>query len=243
MKPPTSLLILDDLNARLKLKPTGQKYFEDSANARDALVQKQGLSVVPNLKPTKRVAGGKASENVPADIANSVEPGEVKDSVEWGAEFANPTGEILDSLVAPTKSGRVNSSTSYRDVPAGTQAFNKSQKNGKQINLGADFAGKEGDSLTNPFNGDAKVVSGLGLSGAGNSVTLEYTLPSGKKLYADLNHNQKNLVKEGDIVKPGQEVALMGKTGNASGAHSDFSVYSFNKGKNPVYFDTSSKFK
>ncbi len=46
------------------------------------------------------------------------------------------------------------------------------------------------------------------------------------------NHNSKLLVKEGDVVKQGQVIALVGATGNVTGPHLDFSII-----KNKEYLD------
>lgn len=205
-----------------------------------------GIVDFDELKPTTKAKETTTqSSNRSFDLSGI----KVKDQVEWGAKFAEPPTGLLDLIKSPTGSNTTNSATTYRNVPAGTSAFNVSQNNGKQINFGADLAVEKGTELINPFNGEAKVVKPLGLSGAGNAVRLEYTNKDGSKIYADLNHNEKNLVKVGQVVKPNQAVALAGDSGNTSTSgsgskkvHSDFTLYIMD-GNKPVYFDTSSKFK
>lgn len=194
----------------------------------------------PILKTPKASSPSPAPSNSSTTDYNGLK---IKDEVEWGAKFAEPPEGLLDQLVSPTGVDTVNSATAYRDVPAGTQAFNVSKANGKQINFGADFGAEKGRPLVSPFKGEAKVVKPLGLTGAGNTVRLEYTTPDGQKVYADLNHNDSNKVKVGQTVKPGEVVALAGRTGNANGVHSDFSVYALDENDRPIYFDTSKKFK
>ena len=205
-----------------------------------------GIVDFDELKPTAKIKETTTqSSNRYFDLSGI----KVKDQVEWGAKFAEPPAGLLDLVKSPTVSNTTNSATTYRNVPAGTSAFNVSQNNGKQINFGADLAVERGTQLVNPFEGKAKVVKPLGLSGAGNAVRLEYTNKDGSKIYADLNHNEKNLVKVGQVVEPNQAVAIAGDSGNTSTSgsgskkvHSDFTLYIMD-GNKPVYFDTSSKFR
>jgi len=72
-------------------------------------------------------------------------------------------------------------------------------------NKGVDIAGQSGDSVT--AAGAGKVVYvGAGLRGYGNLVIIKHN-SSFLSAYA---HNQKILVKEGQAVKRGQEIALLG---------------------------------
>lgn len=209
-------------------------------NLNSPQVEDPELEDVPTVEAPKESATDSAPVSSPTIDYNGIK---IKDEVEWGAKFAEPPEGLLDLLVSPTGVDTVNSATAYRNVPAGTQAFNVSKTTGKQINFGADFGAQKGQELVNPFKGEAKVVKPLGLSGAGNAVRLEYTTPDGQKVYADLNHNEANKVKVGQTVKPGQVVATAGASGNTSGVHSDFSVYALDGNNKPIYFDTSSRFK
>ena len=72
-------------------------------------------------------------------------------------------------------------------------------------NKGVDIAGQSGDSVT--AAGAGKVVYvGAGLRGYGNLVIIKHN-SSFLSAYA---HNQRILVKEGQAVKRGQEIALLG---------------------------------
>jgi murein DD-endopeptidase MepM/ murein hydrolase activator NlpD len=47
------------------------------------------------------------------------------------------------------------------------------------------------------------------------------------------SHNSKNLVKEGDCVKCGQQIALTGRTGRATTEHLHFELRKNGKPQNP----------
>ena len=49
-------------------------------------------------------------------------------------------------------------------------------------------------------------------------------------------HNNRNLVKTGDIVKKGQLIAKMGSTGHSTGPHIHLEVLKNNKNINPNKF-------
>lgn len=73
--------------------------------------------------------------------------------------------------------------------------------------LGIDIDGTEGDSVVAASNG-VVVFSGAGLNGYGNLVIIKHN-----SIYLTAYaHNQTLLVKEGDAVKIGQEIAKMGMT-------------------------------
>jgi murein DD-endopeptidase MepM/ murein hydrolase activator NlpD len=60
-----------------------------------------------------------------------------------------------------------------------------------------------------------------GTSGAyGNVVLIDH----GSELQSLYGHNQENLVREGDRVRRGQIIALVGRTGNATGDHLHFEL-------------------
>jgi lipoprotein NlpD len=82
--------------------------------------------------------------------------------------------------------------------------FNKSKNDAK----GIDIAGSEGKPVRAASAGKV-VYSGNGLISYGNLVIIKHS----KSYLSAYAHNKKLLVKEGEIVKAGQKIAEIGKTG------------------------------
>jgi len=99
---------------------------------------------------------------------------------------------------------------------------------GKQaMHNGLDFAGKEGSSVVAVASG---VVTWEGIkSGYGKMVEVSH----GDGFVTRYAHNQKNLVTLGDVVRQGDAIALMGKSGRATGAHVHFEVYKHGRSVDP----------
>ncbi len=95
---------------------------------------------------------------------------------------------------------------------------------------GVDLPGKAGTPIAAVAHG---IVSFVGVkSGYGNIV--ELTHPDGYVTrYA---HNQQNLVQVGDLVRKGQNVALLGSTGRSTGNHVHFEVLKNGEFVNPAPF-------
>jgi murein DD-endopeptidase MepM/ murein hydrolase activator NlpD len=86
------------------------------------------------------------------------------------------------------------------------------------VHRGVDFAGPEGSSVSSVAAG---LVTFAGeRSGYGEMVEINH----GNGLATRYCHNEKLLVKQGDMVRKGQEVALMGSTGHSTGPHVHFEV-------------------
>ena len=102
---------------------------------------------------------------------------------------------------------------------------------GKPANhTGIDFAGKHGDDIVAVADG---VVTWSG-DRYGYGVMVEINHGNGYSTrYA---HNSENLVSVGDEVRKGQIVALMGKTGRATGPNLHFEVLRNGSRVNPVNF-------
>jgi murein DD-endopeptidase MepM/ murein hydrolase activator NlpD len=102
---------------------------------------------------------------------------------------------------------------------------------GKPANhTGIDFAGKHGDEIVAVADG---VVTWSG-DRYGYGVMVEINHGNGYSTrYA---HNSENRVSVGDEVKKGQVVALMGKTGRATGPNLHFEVLREGRRVNPVNF-------
>lgn len=85
-----------------------------------------------------------------------------------------------------------------------------------------DFAAPKGTPVLAAADGTVIVEKGAGkwYGGYGNYIVIAHDNGT-QTLYA---HNSKNLVNVGDVVKQGQQIALVGSTGRSSGPHSHFEV-------------------
>lgn len=84
----------------------------------------------------------------------------------------------------------------------------KSNKTGRK---GIDIAGSEGNSVNAAASGKV-VYSGNGLISYGNLVIIKHN----RSYLSAYAHNRKLLVKEGEVIKAGQKIAELGKTGTDS---------------------------
>lgn len=118
----------------------------------------------------------------------------------------------------PIAEGWLSSRYGKRNDPfTGKQDFHK----------GLDFAGKQGSDVIVVGDG---VVSWAGKrSGYGNLIEVNH----GNGYTTRYGHNQQHLVKVGDKVKKGQQIALMGSTGRSTGPHVHFEVLQNGKTVNP----------
>lgn len=121
----------------------------------------------------------------------------------------------------PVEDGWLSSKYGKRNDPfSGKQEFHK----------GLDFAGKKGSEVVVVGDG---VVTWVGeRSGYGDMVEVSH----GNGYVTRYGHNQKHLVKIGDTVRKGQQIALMGSSGRSTGPHVHFEVLRDGKTVNPVKY-------
>jgi len=129
-------------------------------------------------------------------------------------EHATPSGW-------PVSSGYITSKFGYRRHPI----YKRSK-----FHTGVDFASKRGTAVL--ATADGVVVFSGWQSGYGRMVEVRH-MDGLKTRYA---HNQKNLVKEGDMVKKGQTIAQLGSSGRSTGPHVHFEVRKDGKALNPLKF-------
>ena len=100
--------------------------------------------------------------------------------------------------------------------------------NGQRVHHdGVDFAGKENSEIIAVAAG---VVTWSGERyGYGQMVEINH----GGDYVTRYAHNNKNLVKVGDVVKKGQVIALMGSSGRSTGPHVHFEVYKHGRAVDP----------
>ncbi|WP_296227649.1 M23 family metallopeptidase [Ralstonia sp. UBA689] len=95
---------------------------------------------------------------------------------------------------------------------------------------GVDFVGPVGTPIVAAAGG--VVVASEYRSDYGNMVDIDH----GNGLKTRYAHASKVFVKIGDIVKAGQRIALIGRTGRATGSHLHFEVHVNDVPQNPVAF-------
>jgi len=121
----------------------------------------------------------------------------------------------------PVEDGWLSSKYGKRNDPfTGKQEFHK----------GLDFAGKKGTEVI--VVGDGVVTWAGERSGYGNMIEVSH----GNGYVTRYGHNQKHLVKVGDTVRKGQQIALMGSTGRSTGPHVHFEVMRDGKTVNPAKY-------
>lgn len=169
--------------------------------------------------------GAESAEDVPAgDLLSSL------DALE--AQFAH-SGRQLSVLEAML----FNQKLENKRTPAGMPApgyissvyggRNDPFGRGRAHHLGIDIDANTGDPVTAAAEG---VVSFSGVrNGYGNVVEIDHG-NGYKTLYA---HNSANLVRSGDVVRAGQQIAKVGSTGRSTGSHLHFEVQLNGRQVNP----------
>ncbi|HAI59942.1 MAG TPA: peptidase [Xanthomonadaceae bacterium] len=101
---------------------------------------------------------------------------------------------------------------------------------GRAHHFGVDFDANYGDPITAAADG---IVSFAGVkSGYGYTVVVDHG-DGYQTLYA---HNQRNVVRAGDVVRAGQKLATVGSSGRSTGAHLHFEVHVNGRPVNPMAY-------
>jgi LysM repeat protein len=100
---------------------------------------------------------------------------------------------------------------------------------GRRFHGGIDISGERGTPIMAADEG-VVMFSGRGPDGYGNAVMLNH----GDGLMTLYAHNERNVVRQGERVRRGQIVALMGDTGRASGTHVHFEVHQYGRLVDPL---------
>lgn len=110
--------------------------------------------------------------------------------------------------------------------PYGMRIHPKSSE--KKIHKGIDIGAQKGDIVIAVKDG--RVVESRMTKGYGNMIIIEHDKKT-KTLYAHLNSRS---VKEGEIVKGGEEIGTVGSTGISTGPHLHIEVIIDNEAQNPL---------
>lgn len=126
----------------------------------------------------------------------------------------------------PIDGGWISSSYGYRTDPiTGRDAFH----------AGTDFATHAGNSVHAVAGG---VVTFSGQRGAyGHMVEINH----GNGYTTRYAHNKENLVRVGEVVRAGDEIALIGSTGRSTGPHVHLEVREHGQPKNPAPFASAER--
>lgn len=160
--------------------------------------------------------GSESAADVPAgDLLSSL------DSLQ--SQFAH-SGRQLSVLEALLFDQKLESKRTPAGMPApgyissGYGGRNDPFGRGRAHHLGIDIDANTGDPVTAAAEG---VISFSGVRrGYGNVVEIDHG-NGYKTLYA---HNSANLVRAGDVVRAGQQIAKVGSTGRSTGSHLHFEV-------------------
>jgi murein DD-endopeptidase MepM/ murein hydrolase activator NlpD len=102
---------------------------------------------------------------------------------------------------------------------------------GGRFHAGIDISGERGTPIVAVDEG-VVMFSGHGPDGYGNVVMLDH----GSGLITFYAHNERNVVRQGERVRRGQTVALMGDSGRASGTHVHFEVHQHGRLVDPLHW-------
>jgi murein DD-endopeptidase MepM/ murein hydrolase activator NlpD len=98
----------------------------------------------------------------------------------------------------------------------------------RQFHAGLDIAGAPGTSVVAPARGRVEFVGNKGP--LGNTVLIDH----GFGIRTQYGHNERILVKRGDVVERGQSIALLGSTGRSTGPHVHYVVEVNGKAVDPI---------
>lgn len=159
------------------------------------------LAAINGLKKPYVINPGQTLRLTGKPILNSIRPGAKNTIV--GKSATRLTRPVTSTIVSPVETNR---SVSWQWPVKGKliARFNKGKNNAK----GIDIAGSQGKTVKAAASGKV-VYSGNGLISYGNLVIIKHS----RSYLSAYAHNKKLLVKEGEMVKAGQKIAELGKTG------------------------------
>ncbi|MCK7575410.1 MAG: M23 family metallopeptidase [Chromatiales bacterium] len=119
----------------------------------------------------------------------------------------------------PVRSGYISSTYGFRVHPV---------RNTRQFHEGVDFAAKRGTPILAVADGIV-VFSGR-RNGYGNLIDIRHR----DGLVTRYAHNSANLVREGELIRQGQQIGTVGSTGTATGPHVHFEVIRNGRAVDPM---------
>lgn len=167
-----------------------------------------GIRDASQIRVGQRIFIPGAARQLPVEIITPVEPPTVARNA---TESEEPFGLVL---LAPVN-GTINSGFGQR---------------GASFHDGIDIAAPEGSAIRAVEQGE--VIYSDQLRGYGNIVIIRHE-GGIVSVYA---HNQTNLVREGQRVARGEEIAKVGSTGRVTGPHLHFEIRKNNTAQDPMHY-------
>jgi murein DD-endopeptidase MepM/ murein hydrolase activator NlpD len=154
-------------------------------------------------------------------LAKRIEDREIKLAMLEDLLLSREVNEQSKPSGRPVEAGWISSHYGWRKDPFTGK---------KNLHRGIDFVGKPGTDIIAMADG---LVSWAGTrSGYGKTVEIRH----GNGFVTRYAHNSKLFVSEGELVRQGQVIAAMGKSGRATGTHLHFEVIRGGKTVNPLKF-------
>jgi len=129
------------------------------------------------------------------------------------------------------KSGTAKSKYTLQWPVPGGVLTSRYGKRGRKNHDGIDIGARRGTEIRAAASGIVK-FSGWGPTGYGLMVIIKHP----NKLTTVYAHNSKNIAKKGQRVRRGEVIALVGKTGRATGNHVHFEVRNDTHARNPLHY-------
>ncbi len=182
----------------------------------------------------KYAQGGPSEDDVieNAEIDALVDKAASKEDLERNLEKENFANEI-DYLISLEKIARVmplGKPMKNYFISSGFGARSDPFHRGAAMHMGLDFVGVTNEKIISPSQG--KIILAGRFSNYGNAVVIDH----GFGLTTRYGHLSEVKVREGQIVKKGEVIALQGSTGRSTGAHLHYEVRYKNTPLNPKKF-------
>ncbi len=172
---------------------------------------------IDKLKPAKAVVVASAPVKKVTAKASTTKAKPRLVASRGGFAKATTANASLKNLIWPVAvRGIITSSYGYRD---------------REFHEGIDIATQAGTALRAAADG---IVTDVIYRNTSYGNTVKISLGNGVEVY--YAHNQKNLVKVGDVVSQGQVIATLGDTGRSSGPHVEFGIKVNGRAVNPMSY-------
>ena len=222
----TNALTENALALKNKAHPTDARQREKLAQEFASFLY---LEVIKAMRATLTQDGFIESESLSRDIYTSMMDAEVARAMARrdGTGFSKTVEKALEKVPPPTRPGTAAHAPADGVVSSAFGVRTDPLDGAKGFHHGVDIAAPQGTAVKAAAAG--RVLSSGWKGGYGYMVEVDH----GGGLVTRYGHNSQNLVAEGDQVKAGQPIALVGNTGRSTGAHLHFEVRKMGKPVDP----------